>query len=503
MSGYAFHETTAMVAVLVAAFVGYVAYRSYQKDGSESLAYLALAHMGFAILYAPHALLTRTSDHHLILFLAYGPASRLTMAAYLLAGLLRLNRRSGRRLDLRPHLLLLACAAVALGLLATSEVGLQRYHLRLVDGAAVFLSLSGILATLAVRVRSALLSAHLMAQVFFVQGSLAFLLSTPWTGLWWLAHAISAAGFTLLGYHIVISHWRGLAFDCIYDETVLYGLLDRMMESSSIGFFLTDGSFTPVRINHTAELVLGAGGGRPVDGVRLLALMGLSREALAHRPAEQAASFQCDVAGRPRYYEARVAPVEPAHPERGWLCVLIDTTEAHQAREEIRHIALHDTLTGLPNRLLLYDRLDMALSLARRHGRAAGVLMLDLDGFKAVNDRYGHDAGDEVLRTVAVRLRESLRDSDTAGRLAGDEFVVVLTELACAADAGAVAEKLLARIAEPIWFEGQQLQVTASIGIVVHAEGEISKHRLLKQADTAMYEAKARGRNACVFHETV
>jgi len=181
--------------------------------------------------------------------------------------------------------------------------------------------------------------------------------------------------------------------------------------------------------------------------------------------------------------------------EPAMIALARDITERKRAEERIYRLAHYDALTDLPNRRLLMDRLDRALALARRHGRQLAVLMLDLDGFKPVNDTYGHDAGDELLEVVARRLESSVRRADTIARLGGDEFVVVLTEIASVDDAELVAGKIIAIVNEPVALDGREVHVGASIGIAAFPHDGDDAPALMKAADEAMYRAKAGGRN--------
>lgn len=177
--------------------------------------------------------------------------------------------------------------------------------------------------------------------------------------------------------------------------------------------------------------------------------------------------------------------------------------QRERRREEelraIEHLALHDQLTGLPNRFLLLGRLEQVLTTAQRHGTKLAVMFLDLDGFKPINDRYGHHAGDALLREIGWRLRQCIRDCDTVARHGGDEFVVVLTDMRETPDAASVAEKILLAVAEPLEIEGETLHVTTSVGIAMFPEAGSDAETLLRAADAAMYEAKAEGRRIYRF----
>jgi diguanylate cyclase (GGDEF)-like protein/PAS domain S-box-containing protein len=182
-----------------------------------------------------------------------------------------------------------------------------------------------------------------------------------------------------------------------------------------------------------------------------------------------------------------------------YVFVVSDVSDRHEKDERIRHMALHDGLTALPNRTLLMERLNQLLAIAARDPRGIAVLFLDLDGFKAINDRLGHDAGDGVLKTVAQRLQDALRATDTVARLGGDEFVILLDNAADFDAVTLVAKQVISRINEPMVFSGQEARVGMSIGIALHPVDGTTADELLKAADDAMYRAKASGKNTWRF----
>jgi diguanylate cyclase (GGDEF)-like protein/PAS domain S-box-containing protein len=189
--------------------------------------------------------------------------------------------------------------------------------------------------------------------------------------------------------------------------------------------------------------------------------------------------------------------VGPIHDKKGRatgvVIVLRDVSASVETSRRMSHLAQHDGLTALPNRLLLIDRLGIAIALAHRRRKPLGVCFLDIDGFKHVNDSRGHAAGDALLRSIAARLSSTLRQSDTVSRFGGDEFVIVLSELERAEDAADVAAKLLTAIAVPHRTDAGDITVTASLGIALYPNhGEIVD-TLIACADAAMYDAKRAG----------
>ncbi|HEY3309256.1 MAG TPA: EAL domain-containing protein [Desulfuromonadaceae bacterium] len=177
----------------------------------------------------------------------------------------------------------------------------------------------------------------------------------------------------------------------------------------------------------------------------------------------------------------------------------LDITARIKAETEIQQLINYDTLTGLPNRNLLHDRLKLAIAQAVRDQHLVGILILDLDRFKGINDTLGHRAGDKLLMTVAKRLAACIRDSDTLARLGGDEFVIILSNIMNEEGITTVAKKILTIISEPIYIDGHEIYTTVSIGIAVYPMNGDDSHTLLKHADLAMYQAKELDRNNFQF----
>ena len=200
--------------------------------------------------------------------------------------------------------------------------------------------------------------------------------------------------------------------------------------------------------------------------------------------------------GEQRYIEVKLVPrVADQRQILGCYSMVIDITEQKQTEGRIRYLATHDSLTGLPNRLLFNDRLGQAISLAKRDACQFALLYLDLDGFKPVNDTLGHSVGDQVLNAVAERLRNQVRESDTVARIGGDEFTVILRDISSPQDVAAVSQKIIAAFAAPFCLGtvSEEIKIGASIGIAVYPGDAQDHEALIGRADAAMYNAKAQG----------
>ena len=195
-----------------------------------------------------------------------------------------------------------------------------------------------------------------------------------------------------------------------------------------------------------------------------------------------------------------VAPIHDLEGEiAGAVIVFRDVSAARAMTAQIAHTAQHDFLTGLPNRMLLNDRVGQAIAFAQRHEKQVAVLFLDLDGFKHINDSLGHPIGDKLLQSIASRLVECVRGADTVSRQGGDEFVVLLSELEQSEDAVHTARRMLQVVAEAHSIDQHDLHVTTSIGVSVYPDDGLDAETLIKNADTAMYQAKENGRQSYRF----
>ena len=186
---------------------------------------------------------------------------------------------------------------------------------------------------------------------------------------------------------------------------------------------------------------------------------------------------------------------------RCFVSVIEDITERKQSQTRLQQLAHYDVVTGLPNRALVYERLAQALAQAARRRSPLGLVFIDVDHFKKVNDTFGHAAGDGLLQQVAVRLTQAVRAGDVVGRLGGDEFVVLLMDMAAVNDAGVVAQRILKTMHEPFALEGGEVYVTASVGLALYPDDSLDLDALVKNADAAMYEAKKAGRDCYRYYK--
>jgi diguanylate cyclase (GGDEF)-like protein/PAS domain S-box-containing protein len=285
------------------------------------------------------------------------------------------------------------------------------------------------------------------------------------------------------------------------------------LDSIGDGVLSTDVSGHVTYINPVAERMTGwlraEAHGRPFTEV--FRLVDAATRASARNPMAQAVLLNGIVGLTPNCLLVRRDGTEtaiedsasPIHDRSGEVVgaviVFRDVSTARATSEQTAHLAQHDFLTDLPNRLLLNDRLTQALALARRHGHRLAVLFLDLDGFKQVNDGLGHAVGDELLQSVARRLSACVRTSDTVSRQGGDEFVTLLPHIEHREVAAASARRIIASLVPPHDVADHQLHVTATIGISICPDDGTDATSLITCADAAMYHGKEHGRNTYQF----
>jgi diguanylate cyclase (GGDEF)-like protein len=200
--------------------------------------------------------------------------------------------------------------------------------------------------------------------------------------------------------------------------------------------------------------------------------------------------------GRAYWEDVHVSPVKTPNGETSnYVVVSADISERKSLEEKMRHLANFDQLTDLPNRSLVNDRTQQALSVAKRDKTHMALMFLDLDKFKPINDTLGHNMGDMLLKEASKRMQDCVRESDTVGRIGGDEFIVLLSTVDSGLDALLVAEKIRYALNQPFVFGGNDLHISSSIGLAIYPDHGEDAETLVKNADTAMYYAKEAGRN--------
>jgi diguanylate cyclase (GGDEF)-like protein/PAS domain S-box-containing protein len=323
-----------------------------------------------------------------------------------------------------------------------------------------------------------------------------------------LIHVIATRGTTMFSIAIATSLGlmrlraeRELGYVRNMALTTLHGLVDAVITISDHG---------DVRmVNESAERLLGRSRDELIG--RRVSDVFIARDDEPKRPpiVELVERGATDVreatlftlGGRRVPIEYTRTAIESAEGERyGEVIVFRDISARKEHEDAMRRMAYRDDLTGLPNRISLADRLTLELAHARRNRESLGVLYFDLDGFKSINDEFGHAAGDALLVAVGERLRASLRAGDTVARLGGDEFVVLLPGVAGVAEARRVGEKIIAALQTPVRWEGRELTTSASIGIALFPRDGDQPDTLLRRADKAMYRAKSLGRGRVELH---
>jgi diguanylate cyclase (GGDEF)-like protein/PAS domain S-box-containing protein len=226
-------------------------------------------------------------------------------------------------------------------------------------------------------------------------------------------------------------------------------------------------------------------------------------EALACRQSVRAILRNARKNGEVFWNDLRIDPVTNADGEvTHFVGVINDITEARHYERRLQHLAHHDPLTGLANRVLLQERLQAAIGQAARHGTQGALAFLDIDNFKYINDTFGHEAGDEVLRAIALRLKENMREDDTVARVGGDEFVLVIVNQPSPRHVADLVERIRRSMSKPVRVDGNEILPGTSIGVSLFPQDGETVDRVMRAADAAMYHAKSLGKNNCQFYST-
>jgi diguanylate cyclase (GGDEF)-like protein/PAS domain S-box-containing protein len=288
----------------------------------------------------------------------------------------------------------------------------------------------------------------------------------------------------------------------LLDKTVY---LDNILSSSiDMAIVATDADFRIKYFNPVAEKVFDYGAaeaiGRSAMDIHELYNVAPTRLMRAREIVRKTGKYSFPARinrdGEPRFYDGSLSGIlDRQNKLIGFVLMLHDVTERKEQEETIRHLAYHDSLTGLPNRALLNDRLFQSLALASRSNSRGALMILDLDRFKDINDTLGHSMGDLLLKGVAERLKSLLRKSDTVSRMGGDEFVLLLPTITSAQSVEVIARKIVKALRKPFVCEGEILNITASIGIAEFPEQGEDAETLLKNADIALYRVKEQGRD--------
>jgi len=413
---HAFHIIAITAATLEGLFVTYVTWRCYQSSGEPLLRWMTLGFLGFVLIYALHGAFTGLAHHNIWLFLLYGPASRLVMAILLLVGILSYHRppdAADQRTNPRPWLIwigLFLLVDLAVAYIANSSIASNlAVRLSLEGGALVFSTLNVAILLLR-RIRSQLMVIFVISVTAFALSSIAFILARPWNHMWWLAHAIFAAGFFLLSYGVVQAFLTTRSFSTIYSQEELM--------------------------------------------VRLAEAMEYTENALL---------------------------------------------ELQRTNQELGHLAATDPLTGADNRRRFMERVEDEIGRTKRGGPPFSVLALDLDNFKSINDRFGHQVGDDILKEFVQKCLDSIRPYDGVARVGGEEFMILLPQTSLEG-AHVIAERLRTNVANTAFNSGFQrlTVVTVSIGISQSGRDGDTIEAILHIADQRLYHAKHQGRNRVV-----
>jgi len=413
---HTFHELAITAATLEGVFVTYVCWRCYRQSGEPLLRWLTLGFLGFSLIYALHGAFTGMAHHNIWLFLLYGPASRLTMSVLVLVGQLAYSRaadsetdRVNQRVWVRWIAMFILIDVAVAGIAYSPFAGNPWVRLSMEGGALAF-STVNVIALVLRRIRSPLMMLYGVSVTSFALSSLAFILGRPWNHMWWLAHAIFAAGFFLLSYGVVQAFHTTRSFSKIYSQQELLARLKDAM----------------------------------------------------------------------------------ARTERA-------LQELQRTNEKLEHMAATDPLTGAANRRRFIECVEAEIARAKRHGAPFSLLALDLDHFKAINDSYGHQTGDQVLQRFVKKCLDAIRPYDGVARVGGEEFMVLLPQVALDA-ARSIGERIRAAIAGAPFDSGNgnPIDVTVSVGVSEFGRDGETIDAILRKADERLYRAKHQGRNRVV-----
>ena len=412
---HGFHIVAITVATLEGLFVTYVTWRCYRASGEPLLRWMTLGFLGFALIYALHGAFTGFAHDNIALFILYGPASRLVMAILLLVALLSYGSppdAEDRRTKARPWLTwigLFVLIDVAVAAAAHSPIAGSPALRLSMEGGALAVSALNVTMLLLRRIRSPLMVIFVISVTAFALASLAFILARPWNHMWWLAHAIFAAGFFLLSYGVVQAFHTTQSFSAIY-----------------------------------------------------------SQEELMARIAEETARTESAL------------------------------RELQRTNQTLEQLVATDSLTGACNRRRFVEHVEAEIERVKRGAAPFSVLALDLDNFKSINDRYGHQVGDDILKAFVKKSVAAIRPYDGVARVGGEEFMILLPQTALEA-ARVVAERVRTAIAGTSFESGtQRLTVTVSIGASQSGLDGDTIEAILKVADERLYCAKHQGRNRVI-----
>ena len=295
-------------------------------------------------------------------------------------------------------------------------------------------------------------------------------------------------------------------------------LLQAAIEQSPSGILVADAPDVRIRLANSAALGIRGGESKMLTGIELQQhaqrwqvlrpdgspcpneALPLSRAVRQGETVKAEELIIRDEAGNEHWISANAAPIMNDNEVVAGIVVFHDISILKEHQRQLFRLAHHDTLTGLPNRALLAERLRQAMAQTRQSGRRMGVILLDLDGFKWINDSVGHDTGDAILIAIARRLEGALRRQDTVARLGGDEFVLVVEDVTGVDDVLHIADKALARLREPVEVDGRFYHVSGSAGITLYPDDGKDEQTLIRNADIAMYRAKAAGKNRSQFY---